>query len=1072
MRKFFFFLQLLLYPYLCFCQPQKPVPSDSINWLGEMTREVAMVKQPQDSLREWMNRLDVICKDDHKNYKMKRPQAVVLCRKIIRMGLLESAGFPTSNYIQLLKQLSGHFHECNDTLMALALELEYNRLYYDQNMTIDLVGKIASKETRRLFGLFGIDTLKPRIRLLWLSNYLFGLHGLASRIEAELSIQYITEEHHFSAGMFYWERAKKSKNSVINDANTNWSFVMMRDSVVIPYLTELGKQDKEYRQQLEYRELLYHSDQSEASRQARLEMLPIVEQTHNSDIMSALLYRELGIDYLSQSDLNYAIYHFRHSIDNYQKHAKNNNDTLLWSNTLYLLGTTLERCGNVKEAKHAYEQTAKLLEDKSSIDFSLYFSLVALARVCISQGEHYSTRKAIGAIESILNGNDSLDFHFDFLPDIGAEYKNKMQVRAMLYTSYFNIRALEFESIDIDKSIDYAYYAKQYLDQVDLTDNYFYYHIQILLARLQLKREGLSSSQIGKVPLPASLLSFCVEAYQQGKTIELPDAAMAYCMLGEIAARESKENEAAACFRKSYQTISDYAIRHLFTMTEGNRAKFWEKVKPILLETQKECIRYSESMPSLVEVALDCSLFMKGLLLQSANELRNIVYDSDDRTLINQYEQMLRRQESEQLSEFLNGHSDDLELLHHPVIMAGLIEMKKSLLFNCTQLKQTLKKCEVAVEMVETNIEYNNRSIKTIDQQYGAIIVKKDKDAYYVPLTRGKELIQIARQNIQQLNAKVWQPMEQEIKGCHTIYFSATGLLYNLPVENLTSTDGQSINLKVYRMSSLRNLIDKERKGREKAAIFGGLTYYLGATSFKKQMTNTHSSVFRDLPNVAALRFAEREISELPGTAKEAAFLNQLLRQHNIPTSLNEKEYGTERTFKLLSGQRVTLLHIGTHGYVDTEGESTTDENLLLSRCGLLLAGASNTIYSEDTPKIYEDDGILTAREICSMDLRGLDIAVLSACKTGTGKIGSDGVFGLQRGFKKAGANSILMSLWDVDDEATCLLMTEFYRNRIAEKMTKHDALEAAKQTVRSHKEKGWDDPKYWAAFILLDGLD
>jgi CHAT domain-containing protein len=59
-----------------------------------------------------------------------------------------------------------------------------------------------------------------------------------------------------------------------------------------------------------------------------------------------------------------------------------------------------------------------------------------------------------------------------------------------------------------------------------------------------------------------------------------------------------------------------------------------------------------------------------------------------------------------------------------------------------------------------------------------------------------------------------------------------------------------------------------------------------------------------------------------------------------------------------------------------------------------------------------------------------------------------------------------------VDDEATCLLMTEFYKNWIAEKMNKHDALEAAKQTVRSHTEKGWNDPKYWAAFILLDGLE
>ena len=86
--------------------------------------------------------------------------------------------------------------------------------------------------------------------------------------------------------------------------------------------------------------------------------------------------------------------------------------------------------------------------------------------------------------------------------------------------------------------------------------------------------------------------------------------------------------------------------------------------------------------------------------------------------------------------------------------------------------------------------------------------------------------------------------------------------------------------------------------------------------------------------------------------------------------------------------------------------------------------------------------------------------------------MGSSIVFGLQRGFKKAGAQSILMSLWRVDDEATSLLMTEFYRHWIGEAKPKHDALEMAKLTVRSHKEKGWDAPKYWAAFILLDGLD
>ena len=112
----------------------------------------------------------------------------------------------------------------------------------------------------------------------------------------------------------------------------------------------------------------------------------------------------------------------------------------------------------------------------------------------------------------------------------------------------------------------------------------------------------------------------------------------------------------------------------------------------------------------------------------------------------------------------------------------------------------------------------------------------------------------------------------------------------------------------------------------------------------------------------------------------------------------------------------------------------------------------------------------LLHRKFQPLTFAGLDLVTLSACETGLGEVSGEGVFGLQRGFKKAGVQSILMSLWKVDDEATCKLMTEFYGNWIAKKMTKHDALEAAKKVVR--ETKGWENPKYWAAFILLDGLD
>ncbi|MBO7134465.1 MAG: CHAT domain-containing protein, partial [Bacteroidales bacterium] len=113
------------------------------------------------------------------------------------------------------------------------------------------------------------------------------------------------------------------------------------------------------------------------------------------------------------------------------------------------------------------------------------------------------------------------------------------------------------------------------------------------------------------------------------------------------------------------------------------------------------------------------------------------------------------------------------------------------------------------------------------------------------------------------------------------------------------------------------------------------------------------------------------------------------------------------------------------------------------------------------------EDGILTAKEISFMDLRKTDLVVLSACQTALGEITGEGVFGLQRGFKKAGARTIIMSLWPVDDNATLLMMTEFYTN-LTKGMSKREAFLAAQNKVKT--TTGFENPRYWAAFIMLDG--
>jgi CHAT domain-containing protein len=150
--------------------------------------------------------------------------------------------------------------------------------------------------------------------------------------------------------------------------------------------------------------------------------------------------------------------------------------------------------------------------------------------------------------------------------------------------------------------------------------------------------------------------------------------------------------------------------------------------------------------------------------------------------------------------------------------------------------------------------------------------------------------------------------------------------------------------------------------------------------------------------------------------------------------------------------------------------ESGYREEKPMTRSGLLLSGCNHALNHEDIPD-NEEDGILTAQEIASLDLRGLDLVVLSACETGLGDIASgEGVFGLQRGFKKAGANTIIMSLWKVSDNATQTLMTTFYRYYL-DGMSKYDAFSTARNELRKVCPPRQTKPD-WAAFVMLDGIN
>jgi CHAT domain-containing protein len=217
--------------------------------------------------------------------------------------------------------------------------------------------------------------------------------------------------------------------------------------------------------------------------------------------------------------------------------------------------------------------------------------------------------------------------------------------------------------------------------------------------------------------------------------------------------------------------------------------------------------------------------------------------------------------------------------------------------------------------------------------------------------------------------------------------------------------------------------------------------------------------------------------SKLPGTAEEAVAIAKLLAR----ASLFRGHKATESALKKVTAPKI--LHLATHGFflppddTDVSVEITAggqapptappgamsappvadgQENPLL-RSGLVLAGANKLTSGVE-------DGVLTALEAAGLDLWGTELVVMSACETGVGKIAQgEGVYGLRRALVIAGAESMLMSLWQVDDAATRDLMTGYYR-RLKQKKGRSEALRLTQ--IKMLRSSDYSHPYYWASFI------
>ena len=518
-------------------------------------------------------------------------------------------------------------------------------------------------------------------------------------------------------------------------------------------------------------------------------------------------------------------------------------------------------------------------------------------------------------------------------------------------------------------------------------------------------------------------------------------------------------------YEKSYFSYYKTVIRNNFQeMIGSDRSAFCTRGRNCNVDS---LFRISNRLnnPDLAKLCYDYLVFEKSQSL-SCNQSIELITRSASQEVKDKYSKLVRTKESSKRNskEYELLETEFLKLLKKEVDYTSFLQVTHK------EIGEKLESDEIALEFYTADEHDDNRIY--------ALVLKSNGDVSMVNLCTSDNQPEIEN---------IWIKLRPHLFGVKRVFFSPDGILHTLPIESYLSKN----EVAFYRLSSTRELVLNHHLNSHGSVIYGGLYYDTPlAQLVAEDKIYQQKRYGNEIDEIYYREAISNTIPYLEGTKKEAEIIAEVCKggknNQTRKVQLFTGDVGTEASFKSLSGQRIRLMHIGTHGFynkgkkdfvkynqgdfIDNQLNSFMAEDNSLRRCGLLFSGAENYV-AENMSNLNSNDGILTAQDISMLDLRGLDLVSLSACETGLGDITGDGVFGLQRGFKKAGANSILMSLWKVDDDATCELMTEFYRNWMNGK-TKHDALELAKEMVRSQKEKGWDNPKYWAAFILLDGLD
>ena len=480
------------------------------------------------------------------------------------------------------------------------------------------------------------------------------------------------------------------------------------------------------------------------------------------------------------------------------------------------------------------------------------------------------------------------------------------------------------------------------------------------------------------------------------------------------------------------------------------------------------------------------NMIIKSIILFNSIGLKNAIYDSNDDELIKLYESYLNNKEN-----YLGFNEIILDSLERELIsiVGEYSALKRRFELRWIDVRNNLKNNESAIEFSKY-FDEEDSSFK-----YMAQVLRPNYEyPHIVKLGSEKEIEKYKSGNgLSELYHLVWEPIDSLLEGVQTIYYSPDGLLYSVPFHALCTNDtaGCSYLMDKYtlhQLSTTRYLADSTlintKPLNNTIALYGGINYEIVNDTINTNQEETNEDFL--FANTLKRETTFKAVDYLPGTKQEVESIVPLLNRNKWTTTLSTGAKATEQLFKSKSDTLApSIIHIATHGFAFPDKEEKRKKNnmdmLMLNntqmqytaaedpmmRCGLMFAGANKSWTGKQKEMIEQtgQDGILTAAEVANMDLSNTKLVVLSACETGLGKVeGSEGVFGLQRGFKLAGVEQLIVSLWKVPDRETMELMNLFYTDLTITKDPVVSFSKAQKQMRNNYP----DNPEKWAGFVLV----